>query len=300
MSARRSQGLPVTLLVGVTVVWGSTFVIVKTAVSHMAVMDFLAWRFVVATLVMVAVRPRSLMTLSRRGWAQGIVLGLAVGGGYITQTFGLQHTSAAISGFITGMFVVFTPVLSGLLLRRHVSAAAWSATALAAGGLAVIAIHGFGIGIGELLTLACAFFFAIQIVGLGEWAVDHDPYALCVVQLLTAAVICLVVAAPSGLTPPPDVAVWAAVVGTGVLATAVAFLIQTWAQIHISPTRAAIVLTMEPVFAGITAALAGEQLGWRILVGGAMVLGAMYVVELSPGTVPSGQAMAGDVVQEQR
>ncbi len=300
MSARRPQGLPIALLICVTAVWGSTFVIVKSAVSHMAVMDFLAWRFVVATLVMVAVRPRSLMTLSRRGWAQGVALGLVLGGGYVTQTFGLQHTSAAISGFITGMFVVFTPLLSGLLLRRHVPAVAWIATALAAGGLALISLHGFGIGIGELLTLACALFFATQIVGLGEWAVNHDPYALCVVQLLTAALCCVALAAPSGLAPPPDLGVWAAVVGTGVLATAVAFLIQTWAQVHISPTRAAIVLTMEPVFAGITAALAGEQLGWRVLVGGALVLGGMYVVELAPRKATSAQAPVGAVVPEQR
>ncbi|MHB1988971.1 MAG: DMT family transporter [Acidimicrobiales bacterium] len=289
-----------TSLLAVTIVWGSTFVIVKNAISHMAVMDFLAWRFAVATVVMIAVRPRCLGRLSRRGWVQGALLGIVLGAGYVTQTFGLEHTSAAVSGFLTGMFVVFTPLLSGLFLKRQVSLGAWLATAVATGGLAVISLSGFGIGEGELLTVACAFFYAVQIVALGEWSADHDPYALCVVQLLTATICCLVAAAPAGLTPPPSASVWLAIGMTAILATAVAFLIQTWAQARIAPTRAAIVLTMEPVFAGITAALAGEHLGWRVLVGGGMVLAAMYVVELSPGTRTSAPADAGVALPDQR
>ena len=282
MSGRHPHALPVALLVGVTAVWGTTFVVVKSAVTHMAVMDFLAWRFSVASLAMLALRPRAVMRISRRGLFQGALLGLALGGGYVTQTFGLEHTSAAISGFITGMFVVFTPLLSGVLLRRRVPLMAWGATGLAAAGLAVISFAQLGFGEGELLTLACAFFFALQIVGLGEWSAAHDPYALCFVQLATAAVMCVVAAAPNGLSPPPTGGVWAAIGVTAVLATALAFLVQTWAQSRLSPTRAAIVLTMEPVFAGITAAVAGEALGWRVVVGGAMVLAAMYLVELSP------------------
>lgn len=279
---RRPEAMPIALLVAVTAVWGSTFVVVKSAVAHMAVMDFLAWRFALATIVMVAIRPRCLSRLSRRGLVEGVGLGLALGAGYVTQTFGLEHTSAAISGFITGLFVVFTPLLSGVLLRRRISAAAWLATALAGGGLALISLERLGFGAGEWLTLGCAFFFALQIVGLGEWSGDNDPYALCVIQLLTAATCCVVAAAPSSLAPPPDLGVWAAVVVTAVLATGVAFLVQTWAQSILSATRAAIVMTMEPVFAGISAAIAGEVLGWRVLVGGAMVLVAMYVVELGP------------------
>lgn len=166
---------------------------------------------------------------------------------------------------------------------------------VAAGGLAIIALGGgggsgaaggglggSGLGLGVWLTLGCAFFYAVQIVGLGEWSSRHDPFALAVVQLLTAAVCCVLAAAPTTLRPPPDGGVWAAVAVTAVLATAVAFLIQTWAQALMSPTRVAIVMTMEPVFAGISAAIAGEQLGWPVLAGGALVLGAMYLVELAP------------------
>lgn len=285
----RSQALPIALLVGVTVVWGSTFVIVKDAVTRMPVMDFLAWRFGLAALVMVAIRPRALLALPARALAQGVVLGGFLGAGYITQTFGLEHTSAAISGFLTGMFVVFTPLLSGLLLRRRIPLAAWGATALAGGGLAVISLTRLGLGEGEGLTLLCAACFALQIVGLGEWSAGRDPYGLCAVQLLTAAFGCIGVAAgTSGLAPPPDWAVWGAVFATAVLATAVAFLVQTWAQAHMAPTRVAIVLTMEPVFAGLFAALAGEHLSLRVLLGGAMVLTAMYLAELAPGGHKSG------------
>ncbi len=292
---RPRPATPVALLVAVTAVWGSTFVIVKAALARMAVMDFLAWRFVLATLVMVAIRPRAILSLSRRGWWQGGLLGLALGGGYVTQTFGLEHTSAAVSGFVTGMFVVFTPLISGLLLRRRISTPARAATLVAATGLAIIALAGgggsgtsggglggSGLGLGVWLTLGCAFFYAVQIVGLGEWSSEHDPFALAIVQLLTAAVCCVLAAAPSTLRPPPDAGVWAAVAVTAVLATAVAFLIQTWAQALMPPTRAAIVMTMEPVFAGISAAVAGEQLGWGVLAGGALVLAAMYLVELAP------------------
>ena len=278
-----SQAVPIALLLAVTVVWGSTFVIVKAAVSHMAVMDFLAWRFGIATLAMIAVRPSALSRISRRGAWQGGVAGLLLGAGYIAQTFGLEHTSAAVSGFLTGMYVVLTPLLIGSLLRRRISLPAWTATALAGAGLAVISLNRLGFGLGEWLTLVCALCFALQIVALGEWAAAHDPFALSTVQLAAAAACCIAVAGVSGgLSPPPDLGLWAAVGATAVLATALAFLIQTWAQSRMAPTRVAIVLTMEPVFAGLFAALAGEELSWRVLVGGAMVLTAMYLVELAP------------------
>lgn len=289
----RHGRLVVALLLGVTAVWGSTFVIVKAAVAHMPVMDFLAWRFVVATLVLLPVRPRALATLGWRGVRRGVAIGVVVGGGYVTQTYGLEHVSAAISGFLTGMFVVFTPLIAGVVLRRRIAPVAWVATAVAAGGLCVISLHGFGLGVGEWLTIGCALCFALQLVALGEWSADHDPVALCVVQLATVSVICLVAAARSSLAPPPEGGVWAAVGVTAVIATALAFLVQTWAQAHISPTRAAVVLTMEPVFAGVCALLAGEAVSWRVGVGGLLVLGAMYLVELSPAA-PGGRPAAAE------
>jgi drug/metabolite transporter (DMT)-like permease len=271
------------LLVGVTAVWGSTFVVVKHAVERMPVMDFLAWRFAIAAVVMAAVRPRAVGGLGARGRRCGVLLGLALGGGYVAQTFGLQRTPASISGFITGLFVVFTPLCSALILRTRLTLATWLAVAMATGGLALISLRGLSVGTGEAITLLCAVSFALHIVGLGEWSGSYDAAGLAVVQLATVAIVSLVSAAPSSLAPPPDYGVWGAVLLTAIAATAVAFLIQTWAQAHLQPTRAAVVMTMEPVFAGIFGvAVGGDSLSARVLVGALLVLVAMYVVELGP------------------
>jgi len=274
------------LLVTVTAVWGSTFVIVKHAVTRMPVMDFLAWRFAIAAIAMALVRPRSVLTLDAQGWRAGIALGLALGGGYIAQTIGLQHTPASISGFITGLFVVFTPLCAAVLLRRRLDRMTLAAVVLATVGLGFISLHGFSIGGGEALTLVCALAFGLHIVGLGEWSSSYESAGLAVVQLTTVAVISIVIAAPSTLAPPPDAAVWGAILLTALAATTLAYLIQTWAQTRLAPTRTAVVLTMEPVFAGIFGVtLGGDHLGPRIIVGAALVLVAMYMVELAPGQV---------------
>lgn len=280
---RRGTGLaPLAVLVGITAVWGATFTVVKDAVARMPVMDFLFVRFAVATLVLLALRPRAVRGLGRPGWRRAVLLGVALGVGYVGQTVGLRFTSAAVSGFITGMFVVFTPLIAGLVLRRAVGAAAWAAVGLATAGLGLLSLRGLAVGVGELLTLLCAAAFAVHIVGLGEWSPRHDAYPLAVVQLGTVTVLTGLAAAPGGLALPPDGAAWAAVGVTAVLATAAGFLGQTWAQARIPPTRAAVVLTLEPVFAGLFAVLAGERLGWRTLAGGGLVLAAMYLVELGP------------------
>ena len=288
---RRSTVLAVTGLVAVTAVWGATFVVVKDAVERMPVMDFLSVRFLFATAVMVAIRPRVVGNIAAAHGglrapglaAHGGLLGLALGLGYVGQTFGLQHTSATISGFITGMFVVFTPLIARLLLRRPIGLVAWTGVALATAGLAVISLRGFSIGLGEALTLLCALLFGFHIVGLGEWSARYDTYALAVVQLGTVGVLCALAAARGGIAAPPDPAVWGAVLITAVFATALAFVVQTWAQTVLSPTRAAVVMTMEPVFAGLFGVLVGgDVLTPRILIGGAFVVGAMYLVELGP------------------
>ncbi|PPD57715.1 EamA family transporter [Dehalogenimonas etheniformans] len=119
---KSSSGLALWALVSVTAAWGATFIVVQEAVSRMPVMDFLAVRFCLAALVMIAIRPQSLRGMGSLGFKRAAILGLALGLGYITQTFGLQHASVAVSGFITGMFVVLTPVVSWLLLKRKLSA----------------------------------------------------------------------------------------------------------------------------------------------------------------------------------
>jgi drug/metabolite transporter (DMT)-like permease len=270
-------------LVAITACWGSTFVVVKDAVGQMPALDFLFWRFGIATLCILAVRPRILHGLGAAGWRRGILLGAALGAGYVCQTIGLEHTPATVSGFITGLFVVFTPLCAGILLRQRVTAPALAGVALATVGLGLIALRGWQLSGGEALTLGCALAFALQIVGLGEWAPHHEAGALAVLQLGTTAILCLIGAAPRSLAPPPTAAVWGAIALTAVAATAIAFFVQTWAQSFLDPTRAAIVLTLEPVFAAVFGVLVGgDRFDVRTGLGAACVLAAMLLVELGP------------------
>jgi drug/metabolite transporter (DMT)-like permease len=281
---KRSPRLALAALVGVTAIWGWTFLIVKDAIELMPVMDFLAVRFTLATIILLVLRPASLHRLKLRGWVHGTILGVLLGLSYITQTLGLVYTSPAISGFITGMSVVFTPLVAWLLLRQRIGARTWMAVGLAIVGLGLLSLHGWSFGRGELLTLACAVFVAFHIIGLGQWSAEHDTYGLALVQIGTVAVISLIAAAPGGITMPPDATTWGTVGITAVLATALAFIVQTWAQALVSPTHIAVVLTMEPVFAGIfSAAFGGERFTLRTTLGAACVLAAMLIVHLKSG-----------------
>jgi drug/metabolite transporter (DMT)-like permease len=268
-------------LVAVTAAWGWTFLVVKEAISRMPVMDFLAVRFTVATLCMILFRPTVLRHFTLRELWHGAALGAVLGLSYITQTYGLLTTSPAVSGFITGMGVVFTPVVAWVILRDRISLKTWLAVALATVGLALLSLQGWSIGTGELLTIGCALFLAFHINGLGKWSSEHRPYSLALIQIGTVAVISLVFAAPGGLMLPPDREVWRTVAVTAVAATAIAFLVQTWAQSILSPTHTAVVLTMEPVFAGVFAVLfGGEQMTVRVAGGAICVLVAMLMVQL--------------------
>ena len=282
--ARNHHTLATIALLATTAVWGGTFVVVKDAVERMPVMPFLFWRFLLAFLVLAMLRPRAMLDLSPEKRRHGVLLGLMLGGGYVFQTFGLVHTSATVSGFITGMFVVFTPLIGWVVLSEPVGRAVWAGVGLATLGLALISLNGLSIGLGELLTLGCAALFAGQIVGLARWSTAADAYGLTVLQLGVVAALCLL-ASPleGGMELPPDAGAWAAIAFLALAATALAFLAQTWAQTHMSAPRAAIVLTMEPVFAGIFGVtVGGDQLTARILAGGVCIVAAMYVVELGP------------------
>jgi len=271
-------------LVGVTAIWGYTFLSVQDAIAQMPVMDFLAWRFLVASVVMIAFRPTCLRNVTRLELLRGIGLGTILGLAYIAQTYGLRYTSVATSAFITGMFVVLTPVMSWILLRRKTNRNTWIVVAMATVGLALLSLNGWSVGIGELLTLGCAVFFAIHIVGLGEWSSQYEPYAFTLLQIGTVAVISLIAATPGGIAVPPNLGVWGAVGITGVLATALAFFVETWALSLVSATRAAVVMTMEPVFAGLFAVvIGGNQLTPRTIAGAACVLAAMSIINLKSG-----------------
>ncbi len=282
-TSQRGAGLPTLALVAVTAAWGSTFFLIKDLVTRVPVADFLAVRFAIAAAALAVVAPRAVARLSSAARRRGLLLGLVYGLAQILQTMGLEHTSASVSGFITGMYVVLTPVFAAVLLHQRVGSATWAAVALATAGLAVLSLHGASAGFGEAVTLVAAALYALHIVALGRWSSAREALGLSVVQMAVIAAVTAVAAVPGGITLPASGADWAAVVYMAVVAGALALLVQTWAQAHMPAPRAAVVMTLEPVFAaGFAVALGDEEPTARMAVGGLLVLTAMYVAELTP------------------
>ena len=273
-------------LIAVAAMWGISFVWMKDILDQQDVYSFLVSRFVVAALVMMVANPKVITRLNRELLIKGSLIGTALGLGYIFQTLGLERTTPAITGFITGLYVVLTPLIGALILKEKLTIQAWLYIALATVGLGVLSITGLSIGTGELFVLISAFLFAAHILLLSRWSKDFDAYTLTFVQLATCAVVSGVPASLNGFVAPPDTQVWAVVVFTAVFATFFAFVIQTWAQARISATKVAVILTMEVVFAALfSVALGAEPLTLRILLGGSMVLVAMIMI-VQPKVTP--------------
>lgn len=277
---------PATALIALlfaTAIWGSTFVVVQDGINEMPMMMFMGWRFVIATLVLIAMRPQALR-MSAATFRKGLFIGIALALGYITQTYGLLFTSATISGFITGMFVVLTPVAALLVYRMHIAWTGWIGVGLATFGLGLISFNGWSFGVGEFWTFIGAIFFSFQIMWLSRWATPETSYSIATMQIGTTAVIFFVGGLfTDGLVLPQKSNVWYAILFLAVFASAFAFIIQSWSQSQMTPTRAAVILSTEPVFAGIFGVVwAGDEITARILIGGAAILIAVYLVELSP------------------
>jgi drug/metabolite transporter (DMT)-like permease len=280
---RRASLLATLALLLVTASWGSTFFLIKIVLEELPVLDFLAVRFAIATATLLLIFPRAVGRISPQARRSGVVLGLLYGLAQILQTAGLAHTPASVSGFITGMYVVCTPLLAAPLLKQRIGGLTWVAVLLAVGGLAVLSLQGLSVGYGEALTLVAAVLYALHIVGLGAWSRPADAVGLTIVQLAVITVVCLVASAPDGVELPSSASAWWSVIYMAVVAAALALAAQTWAQAHLPPTRAAIIMTMEPVFAAAFAVtLGGEDPTSRMLLGGAMVVSAMLLVELVP------------------
>jgi drug/metabolite transporter (DMT)-like permease len=267
-------------LVFVAIVWGAGFVLMKDAIDDQPVFDFLATRFTLATLVMIAIRPQVLSAINKQTLFRGSVLGVMLGLAYITQTIGLDLTTAAITGFLTGLYVVFTPLLFWFVFKKKVDKKVIFGTTLALTALLFISFNGISIDPGQIWLIACALLFAGHIIGLSFWSNAKDIYPLTVVQLGAGAVVCWLGAVPDGYQPPPNAFVWGTVVFTAVFATALAFLIQTWAQSIMDPSRVAIILTGEIVFAAVIAVAVGQEvLSARTIIGGVLIVVAMLIVE---------------------
>jgi drug/metabolite transporter (DMT)-like permease len=282
--AERPKTLLATLtLLGITAAWGSTFFLIKDLLERVPTLDFLGVRFAIAAVALVMVAPRALGRLSREARRHAVVLGLLYGLGQILQTAGLAHTPASVSGFITGLYVVATPLFAAVLLHTRITWLTWAAVLLAVVGLAVLTLNGLSVGYGEALTFVAAMLYALHIVGLGAWSTATDAMGLAILQLIVIAVVCLACTAPNGLVLPDRASDWLSLLYMALIPGALGIVGQTWAQAHLPPTRTAIVMSMEPVFAAFFAVLlGGESLTSRMLLGGAFVVAAMLVAELGP------------------
>lgn len=285
-------GAAAAALTGVCLVWGAAFTVTKSALDDVSPVLFLALRFFVATVVLWAgLRWSGPLRIQGATVRAGAVAGLALFGGYALQTVGLRYTTPSRSAFFTALFIVIVPLLAAAIHRRRPSLPEGAGVLLAFAGMALLSAP-FGkteTARGDLLTIGCAVCYALHILALGHYARRHNVRALAVLQVGFTFLLSLL--SFPWIEPVhfvPGWRLWLAVVFTGVLATALAFLVQTWAQRFLSPTRTALIFAMEPVFAWITAFLVlGEQLRGLSAVGALLILAAVAVVELRLPVFPA-------------
>jgi drug/metabolite transporter (DMT)-like permease len=282
-------------LLAVSASWGLAFVIMKDPIEKQNVNSFLFTRFLLAVLVMIAIRPKVLSQITREMLIKGFFAGLFLGSGYIFQTFGLKLVGAAITGFVTGLYVVATPLIAWIILRHRITVYTWLCVGLATIGLALLSLNGWEVGAGELLVLVSAIAFAAHIVALGQWSNGLDAYAMTVVQLATCALITGAISIGQGYKAPVNLSGWAVVVYTAIFSTAVAFVVQTWSQAHISSTKVAVILTMEVVFAAFFALIfTDETLNLQKILGGILILISMLAIVLKGDPEPSENKSSGN------
>ncbi len=268
-------------LLAVSASWGMAFVVMKDPIEKQGVNSFLFTRFLVAVIAMLALQPSVLQRITPEILRKGFIAGLFLGAGYVLQTLGLAQAGAAITGFITGLYVVATPLIAALVLKVRITRFTWGCVALATAGLALLSLNGWSLGFGEFLVFLCAIAFAAHIVTLGQWSNGLDVYAMTIVQLATCTLMTGTLSFTQGYDLPINLSGWLVVFYTAIFATALAFVVQTWSQAHMSATKVAVILTMEVVFAAIFAvALGGESLTVKALFGGLMVLTAMFMIVL--------------------
>lgn len=276
-------------LIAIAAVWGLTFVMVQDAIELLPVMAFLAYRFLPAALIVAVIFWRPLRRLPAEGWRAGLLMGAFLTGGYVFQTLGLEQTTVSNTGFITGLFVVLTPVLGAVFLNQYISTAAWIAAGVAMVGLWLLSGAGDGFDLrGDGLVLLCAFSLAAHILATASAVRRFDVGALLAIQLGLVGLTCLVIGALAGqLEKPEGTTVWAALLVTSLVASALGFFVQSFAQRHAPPARTALILASEPAFAGLFGWLLNDErltaTGW---VGAALIMAAIVSVEIAPRLRP--------------
>jgi drug/metabolite transporter (DMT)-like permease len=288
VSSRERSLLPLLALVGVTAVWGVTFVQVKDALALYPLFAFLAVRFAISTVALAPFAWPALRELPRRGYAVGVGVGTLLAAAYGLQTAGLELTTVASTGFITGLYVVFTPLLALVLLGTPVPRALWFGVALAVGGLLLLNGAPGGSALGNALVLANAVFQAFQITAMERYAPRYDARALTFLMMATCLVSFAVLAVALGeLEVPRGGVVWGALLVTGLFAGALGYLVATWVQARTTAARAALVFTLEAPFAALFGVLlAGEVLGRAGWLGCAvMMVGIVLAVPAASETL---------------
>jgi drug/metabolite transporter (DMT)-like permease len=277
----QSRALPIAALVGVTAIWGITFVQVQDALALYPLFAFLAVRFAISTVALAPFAWGQLRVLARDGYAAGVGVGALLALAYALQTAGLEHTTVSSTGFITGLYVVFTPLIGLAVLGTPVPRALWAGVALAVLGLLLLNGAPGGSALGNALVLGCAVVSAVQIVALERYAPRYDARALAFLQMATAFVGFLAVALVLGqLEVPRGATVWAALLVTGLFAGALGFLVATWVQARTTAARAALVFTLEAPFAAIAGVvLADEVLGRAGWAGCAVLMAGILLAE---------------------
>ena len=278
---------PLLALVGVTAIWGVTFVQVQDALALYPLFAFLAVRFTISTVVLAPFAIRPLLHLPREGYVVGVGVGALLATAYGLQTAGLELTTVASTGFITGLYVVFTPLLALVFFGTPVPRALWVGIGCAVVGLLLLNGVPGGSTVGNLLVLANAVFQALQITAMERYAPRHDPRALTFLQMATSAVGFIVIALALGeLEMPHGSTVWGALIVTGVFAGALGYLIATWVQARTTAARAALVFTLEAPFAAFFGVLlADEVLGWAGWAGCGVMMAGILVAEPAAAAV---------------
>ncbi len=276
-----SRRFPLLALVAVTAIWGVTFVQVQDALALYPLFAFLAVRFAISTIALAPFAWKPLRALPREGVLAGVGVGALLAAAYGFQTAGLELTTVSSTGFITGLYVVFTPFLALAIFRTRVPRALWIGVAFAVVGLLLLNGAPGGSAAGNALVLASALAAAFQIVALERYAPRYDVRALTLLQMATALVGFAVIAVATGqVEVPRGWTVWAALLVTGVFAGALGFLVATWVQARTTAARAALAFTLEAPFAALAGVvLADEVLGWPGWLGCAVMMAGILLAE---------------------
>jgi drug/metabolite transporter (DMT)-like permease len=263
-----------------TALWGSSFAITQVVVTQMDLVSGMLFRSLIAVMILLLLKPKAIFELNPIDRKHSIFIGFFLGSGYLLQSWGLQYTTATASGFIAGMFVVFTPLVGALLFRERIRGLTWAAILVAVFGLAVMTLRGVGLGFGESITLVTALMWSLQITFLSRWGRPEIAWAMTIMQMAVVAAMSFVLSLILGTLQFPPSQLWDELVYLGAGAGALALLLQTWGQAQVSAVRAAIMFTLEPVWGAVfSVIIVADVITPPIAIGGGLIIFAMLISE---------------------